>query len=82
MQQFVNSFRCSQHQHCSGIGTSCSVDSLLELFFYCIFSNVDTVELDNALIKCLSRASQDRITGGDLCHIRLPVWHWCVENLP
>ena len=82
MQQFVNSFRCNKHDHCSALGASCSVDSLLELYFFCIFYNVDLIEPENALLKCLNKACLERIRGGDLCLIRLPVWNWCVENLP
>ena len=82
MQQFVNSFRCRAHDYCSGIGASCSVDTLLELFYYCIYYHVDVDGSRNSLIQCLNEACQNRIRGGELCLIRLPVWHWCVDFLP
>ena len=82
---FKNNFRCTEHSQC-GIGASCAIDVLLELYYFGVFKNTSNQEiLSNrlGLIGHLNSTSRLReVNQSPTCMMRKPVWKWLVDNIP
>lgn len=82
---FKNNLRCREHTQ-FGIGASCAVDVLLEIYHYAIFKQTKDIHLlrnVTGLTGKLNSASYMREkVNNTSCWIRAPVWRWLVEEMP